>query len=205
MFNYIIKNQIVDDAQLYLIGYGPSEMLYKNLINYYHLNEYIHINEKEPQSYIYVSSSPYETLGYSILETIAQGNKALVYYGDDNVLKDIYAPYEAIRFLTKDMIKDSKIIKDFLNYKYSHFDRQKYYRQLESTFKCINYGQEFLNNVETFSSSQHVKVKKIHRHLGSEKQIDIASRLKESRWMNLIRKINIYLINVKRTMKKERI
>ena len=40
------KNQIVDDAQLYLIGYGPSEMLYKNLINYYHLNEYIHINEK---------------------------------------------------------------------------------------------------------------------------------------------------------------
>ena len=25
---------------------------------------------------------------------------------------------------------------------------------------------------------------------------------KESRWMNLIRKINIYLINVKRTMKK---
>ena len=47
------------------------------------------------------------------------------------------------------MIKDSKIIKDFLNYKYSHFDRQKYYRQLESTFKCINYGQEFLNNVET--------------------------------------------------------
>ena len=48
------------------------------------------------------------------------------------------------------MIKDSKIIKDFLNYKYSHFDRQKYYRQLESTFKCINYGQEFLNNVETF-------------------------------------------------------
>ena len=26
--------------------------------------------------------------------------------------------------LTKDMIKDSKIIKDFLNYKYSHFDRQ---------------------------------------------------------------------------------
>ena len=36
--------------------------------------------------------------GYSILETIAQGNKALVYYGDDNVLKDIYAPYEAIRF-----------------------------------------------------------------------------------------------------------
>lgn len=29
LFNYIIKNQIVDDAQLYLIGYGPSEMLYK--------------------------------------------------------------------------------------------------------------------------------------------------------------------------------
>lgn len=55
------------------------------------------------------------------------------------------------------MIKDSKIIKDFLNYKYSHCDRQKDYRQLKSTFKCINYGQEFLNNVETFSSSQHVK------------------------------------------------
>ena len=62
-------------------------MLYKNLINYYHLNEYIHINEKNHRVIFYVSSSPYETLGYSILETIAQGNKALVYYGDDNVLR----------------------------------------------------------------------------------------------------------------------
>ena len=89
LFNYIIKNQIVDDAQLYLIGYGPSEKCFTLSIS---------ILMKKNHSYIYVSSSPYETLGYSILETIAQGNKALVYYGDDNVLKDIYAPYEAIRF-----------------------------------------------------------------------------------------------------------
>ena len=60
-----------------------------------------------------------------------------------------------------------------------------------------------LNNVETFSSSQHVKVKKIHQHLGSEKQIDIASRLKESRWMNLIRK-NKYLFNKCKTYYEKR-
>lgn len=97
-------------------------MFYKNLINYYYFNDYIYINEKELQSYIYVFSLLYEMFGYFILEMIVQGNKVLVYYGDDNVLKDIYVLYEVICFLIKDMIKDSKIIKDFLNYKYSYCD-----------------------------------------------------------------------------------
>ena len=29
LFNYIIKNNIVSDIKLYIIGYGPSELLYK--------------------------------------------------------------------------------------------------------------------------------------------------------------------------------
>ena len=79
LFNYIIENNINNDIKLYIIGYGPSEILYKNLINYYGLQNHVFLNHKEPKSYIYISASPYETLGYSILETLAIGNKALIY------------------------------------------------------------------------------------------------------------------------------
>ena len=72
-------------------------MLYKNLINYYHLNDYIHINEKNHRViFIYLVHHMKHWLFY--IRNDCTGNKALVYYGDDNVLKDIYAPYEAIRF-----------------------------------------------------------------------------------------------------------
>ncbi|TBW80382.1 glycosyl transferase family 1, partial [Staphylococcus hominis] len=54
VFNLSIKNLMVDEDHLYLLEYCPSEMLYENLIIYYHLNEYIHIHVNEPQSYIYV-------------------------------------------------------------------------------------------------------------------------------------------------------
>ncbi|XVL06187.1 glycosyltransferase [Staphylococcus shinii] len=101
LVNYIIKNTKRDDIQLYIVGYGPSEALYKNLINYYNLQDNIHINEKEPLNYIYISSSPYETLGYSILETLARGNRALIYPGNDGVLKEVYDKYYGIQFLEK--------------------------------------------------------------------------------------------------------
>ncbi|PSC77157.1 glycosyl transferase family 1, partial [Mammaliicoccus sciuri] len=51
------------------------------------------MNEREPKNYIYISSSPYETLGYSILESIAEGNKTFIYAGEDGVLKRMYEPY----------------------------------------------------------------------------------------------------------------
>lgn len=67
MMNRIINVKGYDDIHLYIKGYGPSEILYKNLIHYYQLEEHVHMNEREPKNYIYISSSPYETLGYSIL------------------------------------------------------------------------------------------------------------------------------------------
>lgn len=165
LFNYIIKNNLIGDIKLYIIGYGPSELLYKNLINYYGLQDYVFINSKEPKSYIYISSSPYETLGYSILETIAKGNKALVYYGDDKVLKDIYGEYNAIEFLTKDLSKDSKVLNHFLNYKYNEKDRLEDYQKLKHTFIDNDYGKRLLENINRFPINTKIKIKRRKNNL----------------------------------------
>ncbi|SUM33451.1 teichoic acid biosynthesis protein F [Staphylococcus gallinarum] len=58
LINYIKKNTYKTDIQLYIVGYGPSENLYKNLVAYYNLQDNVHINEKEPLNYVYVSTSP---------------------------------------------------------------------------------------------------------------------------------------------------
>ncbi|WP_323702518.1 CDP-glycerol glycerophosphotransferase family protein [Mammaliicoccus sp. Dog046] len=149
--SYVIKlmNNIVnvkgqDDIQLYIKGYGPSEILYKNLINYYQLDDNVHINEKEPLNYIYVSSSPYETLGYSILESIAEGNKAFIYAGEDDVLKSIYNKYHAVQFLTKDIEDDGERLLDFVEYKYTKAKRTEDVQLLNETFVERDYATDFI-------------------------------------------------------------
>ncbi|RIL86201.1 glycosyltransferase, partial [Staphylococcus cohnii] len=139
LINYIVKNTDRNDIQLYIIGYGPSELLYKNLVKYYNLQNNVHINEKEPLNYIYISSSPYETLGYSILETLARGNRALIYPGDDNVLEEVYSQYNGIKFLEKNIRKDSVLITSILDSKYTKTDREEDVNKLNDTFLNSNY------------------------------------------------------------------
>lgn len=206
LFNYIIKNNIVSDIKLYIIGYGPSELLYKNLIRYYNLEEHIYINRKEPKSYIYISSSPYETLGYSILETIANGNKALIYPGDDKVLKDIYNEYNAVDFLTKDILKDSLILKNILHYKYNYSDRLKDYQRLLNTFINNKYEVNLLNNIEKYSQNKTIKVKKRYSNLYKQSLIKVKrtpfSTLKDSKFIKLVLKSRIINKIVKRFYQK---
>ena len=83
------------------------------MVNYYNLNKYVYINGYQPQNYIYISTSPYETLGYSIIESIFKGNRALIYGGDDGLLKEIYQSYHCTEFLTKDIEKDCEILLAF--------------------------------------------------------------------------------------------
>ncbi|UQW81258.1 CDP-glycerol glycerophosphotransferase family protein [Staphylococcus edaphicus] len=148
LFNYIVKNTNRTDIQLYIIGYGPSEILYNNLIKYYNLQNNIHINQKEPLNYIYISSSPYETLGYSILETIANGNRALIFPGKDKVLKEVYSKYYAVEFLEKNIIRDSEILISLLNEKYTQYKRKVDVENLKNDFLDSNYSDKYLLNFE---------------------------------------------------------
>lgn len=149
LINYIVKNQSHVDIHLYLIGYGPSMILYKNLVRYYQLEDYIHINGKQPRNYIYMSTSPYETLGFSILEALGEGNKALIYQGDDKVLKEIYEPFHGIEFLTKNLLEDADILLQFLNRKYTREMRDDDVKILQQSFLIPHYASLFLSKVDT--------------------------------------------------------
>nr|WP_236591328.1 MULTISPECIES: glycosyltransferase [unclassified Staphylococcus] len=156
LINYIVKNTDRNDIQLYIIGYGPSELLYKNLVKYYNLQNNVHINEKEPLNYIYISSSPYETLGYSILETLARGNRALIYPGDDNVLEEVYSQYNGIKFLEKNIRKDSVLITSILDSKYTKADREEDVQKLKATFLNSNYSSEYVNNLKNIINNNNM-------------------------------------------------
>lgn len=147
LFNYIIKNYDVD-IQLYLIGYGPSETLYKNLINYYGLKNHVYLNEREPYSYIYMATSPYETLSYSILETIGSGNKALIYPGNDDVLRNVYEEFKGVDFLTKNIEQDSTILLNFLDTVYNQEDRDIDVELYNKYFNVESYADNFISNMK---------------------------------------------------------
>ncbi|MEB8126931.1 CDP-glycerol glycerophosphotransferase family protein [Staphylococcus succinus] len=158
LINYIKRNTYKNDIQLYIVGYGPSENLYKNLVEYYNLEDNIHINEREPLNYIYVSTSPYETLGYSILETVANGNQALIYAGDDNVLEGIYKKYNAVSFLSKDFRKDSEQLLQVFEGKYTRSERAKDLQRLQIDFANDDYVDRYLNNVNSVNNENLAKV-----------------------------------------------
>lgn len=152
--NYIVNNRNYEDIHLYIIGYGPSENLYKNLVRYYNLDHNVFINEKEPLNYIYISTSHYETLGYSILETIMLGNRALIYPGRDDVLKEIYSKYHCIEFLQKDIVEDSKKLLTLLNHKYTSEDRIKDVTYLTNEFKNDSYIDEYISKIAEHENQQ---------------------------------------------------
>ncbi|MCI2774327.1 CDP-glycerol glycerophosphotransferase family protein [Staphylococcus petrasii] len=159
LVNYIVKNKLIKDIRLNIIGYGPSQVLYNNLIQYYSLNDYVFINEYIPKNYIYLSTSPYETLGYSIVETLFEGNKALLYGGEDNVLSEIYQYYHGVDFLTKDIVQDAEILINFLQQDYTIEDRNKDIALLKTDFNNNNYAEKYMDNVKDFIENERPVVK----------------------------------------------
>lgn len=188
LVKYIIKNTDRQDIQLYIKGYGPSEMLYKNLVRYYGLQKNVHINEREPINYVYVSTSPYETLGYSILETLAGGNQALVYRGNDNVLEEVYHKYHGIKFLDKDLEKDSEIVLNIFENKYTKEQRQQDVELLENEFVNNDYASNYLKylneSLKSVEKKQHrfgfKKVKK-NKEQSSHNKIDTYNKIKSNK------------------------
>ncbi|MGV3244940.1 CDP-glycerol glycerophosphotransferase family protein [Staphylococcus sp. 11261D007BR] len=148
LMNYIVQNYQDLDVQLYIEGYGPSSMMYQNLVRYYQLENNVHINQKHPQNYIYMSTSPYETLGYSILEAIGEGNQALIYRGDDHVMEEIYSTLNGVAFLTKDLVEDAQTLIHCLDHKYTREMRAEDIELLHTSFLMPHYATVFLAKVD---------------------------------------------------------
>ncbi|WP_426392294.1 CDP-glycerol glycerophosphotransferase family protein [Mammaliicoccus sciuri] len=194
LMNCIVNVKGKDDINLYIIGYGPSEILYKNLVKYYGLTNNVHINDREPLTYIYVSSSPYETLGYSILESIAEGNKAFIYTGKDDVLNDIYRDYKAIGFMQKNIEIDCNNLIEFINEKYTKEDREEDVEKLSAEFLERDYANDFLAGATECINTSKEKVIKKHKNQiknknkneSLDKFRDLYAKLKEKPLLNKI-------------------
>lgn len=194
LMNCIVNVKGYKDINLYIKGYGPSEVLYKNLVKYYELTSNVHINKREPLTYIYVSSSPYETLGYSILESIAEGNKAFIYTGKDDVLNDIYKGYNSISFMQKNIEIDCHNLIEFINDKYTKEDREEDVEKLKFEFLERNYADEFLKGATECISDSKEKIlnksisnnKNKNKNESLDKVRDLYAKLKEKPVLNKI-------------------
>nr|WP_263313445.1 CDP-glycerol glycerophosphotransferase family protein [Mammaliicoccus sp. Marseille-Q6498] len=178
LMNCIVNVKGNENIQLYIKGYGPSEVLYKNLIDYYNLEDHIHINQKEPMTYVYISSSPYETLGYSILESIAEGNKTFIFEGEDGALHDIYHKYHAVRFLEKNIETDCEQLLSFIEKKYTKQERTEDIIRLKETFIDRDYADDFINS-SMACMDERKKVPLIH--INKKKKIKRKSKLDKGR------------------------
>ena len=61
----------------------------------------VSINRPLPRHYTYLSTSKFETLGYSIAETVAQGHQVLAYLGDDDVIYENFKDVPMVHWIEK--------------------------------------------------------------------------------------------------------
>ncbi|WP_270312892.1 hypothetical protein [Ligilactobacillus agilis] len=108
LLNELITNQKQTQLKLYLDGTGPDLGKYKKYVKEHNLKNNVFINKRHlPQSYTAISTSYYETLGYSIVESIAQGHRVLAYYGDDDVVYENLADLPLITWINKNIAEDA--------------------------------------------------------------------------------------------------
>lgn len=96
-----LKQHGKTDFHLYIQGTGADEFDYRSYIDGNHLCSMVSINRELPQHYTYLSTSKFETLGYSIAETVAQGHQVLAYYGDDDVIYENFKDMPMVHWLEK--------------------------------------------------------------------------------------------------------
>ncbi|WP_225046836.1 CDP-glycerol glycerophosphotransferase family protein [Lacticaseibacillus kribbianus] len=115
LIDYLVNYLKHDEYHMYITGYGPSGTLYHNLTKYYQLEDHIHFNEKVvPERHLYISTSFYETLGYSVLEEFAAGHPVLLFPGNDGVVKENFGAFADCVWLTKVPEDDVPNIFDFV-------------------------------------------------------------------------------------------
>ncbi|UEX89792.1 CDP-glycerol glycerophosphotransferase family protein [Staphylococcus ratti] len=161
LMHFIVHTKGEKEVHLYLQGYGPSLEMYERLIRYYRLESHVHLNEEPPQNAIYLSTSPYETLGYSILEAIGDGNQACIFPGKDNVLKHIYAPFHAVKFLNKQLSHDYEVVMDVINSTYTLQMRKDDFQYFHQQFQYENYSGTLLEQLAALAHKHAVNTRDI--------------------------------------------
>ena len=108
LLNQLVNNEGQKQIKLYLSGSGPDLGKYKKYIKNHQLKNNVTISQRKlPQNFTAISTSHYETLGYSIIESVAQGHRVLAYYGDDDVVYENLADVPLITWLSKDLKEDT--------------------------------------------------------------------------------------------------
>ncbi|MBI5974014.1 CDP-glycerol glycerophosphotransferase family protein [Staphylococcus canis] len=158
LMKYIVHTRLENDVHLYLEGYGPSLSLYERLIDYYQLQDHVHINKPSPKSYIYISVSNYETLGYSILEAIGSGNRVAIFPGNDDVLQSIYRHFNGVSWLDKEYEADYKVLKEIFDHPYTQDERQADITQFQEQFSTENYAQQLIQQTFLMSGQHNTNV-----------------------------------------------
>lgn len=147
LMDYLVNFIGDTEFKLYLKGVGPGYSLYKSLIKYYNLEEYIFINEDIPEGAIYLSTARNETFGYSISEAFTDGKKVLLYGGDDHVVKDIYGNFLTFGWLTKNIEEDAQTVQQYVA---QEFNQSDFIHDIDEALKYSikeNYGQKFIETL----------------------------------------------------------
>lgn len=147
LLDYLVNYVGDKDFKLYLKGNGQGEVLYNNLKNYYHVSNNLFINEEIPEDATYLSTSRYETFGYSISEAFASGRNVLLYAGDDGVLNEIYGGFKTFGWLTKNIEDDAQAVVNFCNRQFTQEEfRHDIFKALDYSIK-ENYGRKFIETL----------------------------------------------------------
>lgn len=96
-----LKQHGKTNFHLYIQGTGADEFDYRSYIDGNHLRSMVSINRPLPRHYTYLSTSKFETLGYSIAETVAQGHQVLAYLGDDDVIYENFKDVPMVHWIEK--------------------------------------------------------------------------------------------------------
>lgn len=188
LIEYFVNNKKKKNYFLYLNGNGAFEKVYRKLIKFYNLENYIFINSKIPDNTVYFSTARCETLGYSILEAFSEGKPVILYKGDDNSLIDIYGNFNSIGWLNKNLEHDAEKVNEFVSQ--NRGIRQELYEQdlmnIESVVHIDAYAKNYLINIK-----QHLSTNEINNKIFTNeilKIINIQNNLQDKNFL-----LKIYL------------
>lgn len=143
LMDYLVNQLEHKNFRFFVNGYGPGREMIKNLIEYYNLTDYVFMNERQPDNYMYLSTARVETLGYSIAEEFAEGHAVIAYGGDDGVVRENYENFQNCLWITKDISADAKQVIQFANQENSHDGYQANLERLaEFTDNYVQYFEE---------------------------------------------------------------
>ncbi|MGX6962763.1 hypothetical protein [Vagococcus xieshaowenii] len=179
-----LARQLGSDYSVYLNGYGPEEATYKKIKEEQKITNVL-INQEMPNNYVYISTSDYETLGYSIAEAIGKGKKTVLTKGLDYEVYHLYQEFNGIYWLTDTV--DLAELKAFMAQPLTlteYLENQELYY---TKFVINNYGQVFLSKMDQkliLRSKAYLPV------LSKKEQRQIINKLEPNLLIKILTKIN---------------